>query len=464
LKARHRYERRALVPRLRALCLDALGLAALGLAAPHTACAQDLAQGIAAWAEATVGKSSVRWVGQRVLFPEPTARPASTGTLVSQLWPLRVHLTNAPSAVRMSQGRQVLAHAEQAYALLEASGLFALRGDVSPGHSIWRDLYLVEGERSRAALDDTQVVSDLDAGAAFALFDPRTPRELGDACLSEVLVTAELLELDPAESPSLRGASARYVSELITGETCADAPGSTSLTHSEQGVLQDVDKLAGWLSALGARQDQNRGLFIHSMWHFARQKTWEGSGLRGSPDLFEAIAKALEFQHEKLEQIGGEIANASALRAFSGELSSERARVRFSALPAHLVASPALGVLDSHLQLIDLEGARPGAQLTIWSRGEFGVRWALSATRLDERGRSLATVNAPVHKNPDTELTLELDAATRFVLASVTNMGSGLPDADVVPAPALARSARLIVAVPGQPPLARPGARFDSAR
>jgi hypothetical protein len=70
----------------------------------------------------------------------------------------------------------------------------------------------------------------------------------------------------------------------------------------------------------------------------------------------------------------------------------------------------------------------------------------LSATRLDARGRNLGTVNAPVHKNPDTELTLELDDETRYVLVSVTNFGDGLPDADEEPRPELARSARLIVA------------------
>jgi hypothetical protein len=211
-------------------------------------------------------------------------------------------------------------------------------------------------------------------------------------------------------------------------------------------VLHDADQLAHWFHALGARQDRNRGVFMENMWQFARQLTWEGSGLRGSPDLFEAIAKALELSQDKLEEIAGQLSNESALDALSGSPAEQTQRTLFSQLPAHLPASAPLDVLDSSAQLIDLEGARPGTRLTIWARGEFGVRWALSATRLDARGRVLATVNAPVHKNPDTELTLELDADTHFVLASATNLGSGLPDPDLATRPQNVRAVRLIVA------------------
>jgi hypothetical protein len=408
---------------------------------------QELSQGIASWAEATVGRSSVRWAGQRVAAPAPTARPTSMAALDSESWPLRVHITGAVSSARLALARDVLARAEGTYALLQESGLFVPRAASSPGHPLRRDLYLVERDLSAAMRDDTEVVSDLDAASAFALLALRTPASMRDACLAQALIEAELLEADPAESEVVRGASARYFAALLSGETCPPATPQSALTHSEQGVLHDAEKLAGWLAALAARQDHNRGVFLANMWQFARQQTWEGSGLRGSPDLFEAIAKALELGHDKLEEIAGGLANQRALGAFTGSPDQDRERVRFSQLPAHRPPSPALAVLDSNYQLIDLEGARPGTQLTIWARGEYGVRWVLSATRLDREGRPLGTVDAPVHKNPDTELTLALDGETRFVLASVTNLGSGLPDPDLAALPELARSVRLIIAV-----------------
>ncbi|HEX6244418.1 MAG TPA: hypothetical protein VFZ61_26050, partial [Polyangiales bacterium] len=104
--------------------------------------------------------------------------------------------------------------------------------------------------------------------------------------------------------------------------------------------------------------------------------------------------------------------------------------VRYSTLPAHLPPSAPLRALDASLRLIDLEQPRPGERLRVWSRGEAGVRWALGATRLSADGRVLAQQIAPVLKVPDTELQLELDDETRFVLVTVVNMGPGVPDAD----------------------------------
>jgi hypothetical protein len=436
LKAPHRYARRTLGSLLFVCCAFRLP-AALG---------QDLSQGIASWAEATVGRSSVRWVGQRVAVPLPTARPASLATLDSELWPLRVHISEGLSPARWLLARDVLLRAERSYALFQASGLLSARAEPAPGHSMRRDLYLVERDVTGAARDDTEVVSDLDASLSFAMLDARTLASARDACVAQALLEAELLELDPAESEVVRKASARYFAWLVSGDSCPPAQAASSLTHDAQGVLHDPEELARWFRALGARQDRNRGVFMENMWQFARQHTWEGSGLRGSPDLFEAIAKALSLSHDKLEEVSGELANDSALAAFTGALERDPRRVAFSGLPAHLPASAALDVLDTSYQLIDLEGARPGARLTIWARGEYGVRWVLSATLLDRDGRALGTVNAPVHKHPETELTLELTGESHFVLASVTNMGNGLPDPDLARAPELARSTRLIIA------------------
>jgi hypothetical protein len=171
-------------------------------------------------------------------------------------------------------------------------------------------------------------------------------------------------------------------------------------------------------------------VFLENMWQFARQLTWQGDGLRGSPDVIEASAKALELGHERLEEVAAGLAASAALRALPPGPIPVTQAVRYSALPAHLAPSAPLWALDASLRLIDLEQPRAGERLTIWARGEAGVRWALGATRLAADGRVLAQQIAPVLKVPDTELQLELDAETRFVLVAVVNMGPGIPDAE----------------------------------
>jgi hypothetical protein len=73
---------------------------------------------------------------------------------------------------------------------------------------------------------------------------------------------------------------------------------------------------------------------------------------------------------------------------------------------------------------------KPGDRIRVWSRGEYGTRWALSVLRVGKDGRSLGRMSAPPRKNPSSFLTLELDAETAALLISVTNVSDGIPDAD----------------------------------
>lgn len=416
----------------------------LGCAAPVAG--QSGIEGLDGWAEAVVGRSASKWAGQRVEFPRPSPRPASLGRLDSLAIPLSVHVTAGAEAAR---AREVLRNAETAYALLAAAGLFAAHGDGGQAGTWNRDLYLVDAAPERegnapvsgARLDATEPAFGVDGARAFALLDARVPSEQLLACTAQVLVDAELYELDPAEAAAVREGSAAYFAWLATGESCtgeADLPQT-----STRGLLHDPAAFFAFLRALGARMDHNQGGFVQSMWHFARQRTWEGAGLRGSPDLIEAIAKRFELEHAKLEEVAGELANGRALER-PGEVLENSPRVAFRALPAHLPPSPALAPLDSAFLLIDLEQPRPAGQLRVWSRGEVGPRWVLTATRLDALGNALSSVNAPVRKYPESELHVELDARTRFVLVSITNLAGGVPDPDLPPG-ALEHSARLIV-------------------
>lgn len=404
------------------------------LACARPAAAQSLIEGVDGWSAAVTARPQGKWVGQRVPFPAATPRPASLGALDAPLAPVRVHAADARAVARLGE---VVRHAEQIAALLGGSGLFALHGDGGQGGSFQRDLYVGNFVRSGALVDDAVRLAELDSVRSFAVLDLRVPGEQLATCTGQALIEAELLELDPAESASVRAASAAYFSTLLFGESC-DQPAATRDTLHDTALLRD------WLEALAARMDQNQGRFLFDMLSFARQQTWDGSGLRGSPDLLEVIAKLLELKHEKLEEVAGILANEGLL-ARSAPALPDVPRVAWSALPAHRPAvTPALLPLDSDWLLVDLEQPRAGRRLHVWSRGEPGVRWVLSATRLDANGRSLGTVNAPVRKEPDAELQLELEGAERYVLVSISNLAGGLPDPDL-PGEPWAHSARLIV-------------------
>lgn len=406
---------------------------------PVAGVAQSLIEGVDSWTDAVSGRAMLKWGGQRVDFPAATPRPASLGHLDAPWGPFSVHAASLKSAARCTL---LLTSAQQAADLLALSGLFVLDGDGGQGGTFQRDLYLGNFARSGAFVDGSERASDLDSARAFVLIDERLPSERLPACTSQALIEAELLELDPAESTTIRQASAAYFTRLLLGESCEESDDVES-----RDTLHQPAALGAWLWALGARQNHNRGGFVQSMWHFARQRTWEGSRLRGSPDLLEALAKALDLDQEKLEEVAGQLANDGALaRAREGGSRLPGVPlVIWSALPVHRPAiAPALSLLDSTYLVVDLEVPRAGQRLSIWSRAESGVRWVLSATRLDQRGASLGTLNAPVRKTPDSELQIELDAATRYVLVSLTNLGNGLPDPDRS-SQGWERAARLIV-------------------
>jgi hypothetical protein len=435
--SRHRGLRgRLLASWIAGICAGSQAGFATGTGALGRAAAQSSIEGVDSWADAVNSRAVKRWVGQRLAFPAPEPRPASAGRVDSLLVPLSVHAQQGVPAGRIDA---TLRCAESSYALLAAAGLFEAHGDGGQGGTWGRDLYLVNGAESGARLDASEPQGDVDGARAFALLDARVPAEQLLACTAQALVEAELFELDPAEAEIVRKGSAAYFAWLVSGDSC----GAGLADADTRGTLSDPAAFFGFLRALGTRMDQNSGSFLQAMWHFARQRTWEGSGLRGSPDLLEAIAKALTLDHSKLEEVSGELANRRALQEPDALLQSVP-RSTWSMLPVHLAPiTPALAPLDSAYALVDLQGPRPDRQLTVWSRGEQGVRWVLSATKLDAAGRALGSVDAPVRNYPDAELHVELDARARFVLVSLTNLANGTPDPDL--ARPVQRSARLII-------------------
>lgn len=412
------YVRRSPPERLLSLAL----LLAITAIAPRAAA--QLIDGITGWADSTIGLSTGKWRGPRVPFPTPRARPHAPVRLDSAIAPVSVHgqAQNPREAQRLLD---VLAAAEAVHALTSASGVLPVRGDAGEGGTAGRDLYVVEqtDESARAYADASGNFSALDGTRAYAVLDARLPSDRVFTCTAQALFDAALLELDPAEAEIVRRSSAAYFASLITGERGCDE-GSEPEDLTRDTPFADATSGADWLRALGAREDRNRGTFLEQMWQFARQRTWEGRDLRASPDLLEAIAKALELERVELADVASEI---SLQRARSG-----RGPVRglsLASLPAFL-PKVELSPLGASAVVVRMDEPQPGTRIRVWSRGEVGARYVLAAERLDREGRPLARLQASARRDPNSQLSIELDAQTHAVLVTVTQLGGGIPDLD----------------------------------
>jgi hypothetical protein len=400
-------------------------LTALLLAGPARA---QLIEGLDSFTDATVGLASTKWTGPRVPAPVPAERPPCTQQLDSRWWPVSVHADASVPATRVASA---LAAAETSFAALFAAGFVTSFGDGSGP----RDLYLVGSQAAGAGADASGNFSALDGTRAFARVDPRVPADRLLGCVAQALMEAQLLELDPAEAAPLRRGVAAYYGELVGG-SCEDEPRASP----HQSPFDTVPSAAAWFERLSARQDRNRGTFLFDMWQFARQRTWEGRDLRASPDLFEAIAKALSLSHEDFDLLAGEL--SEAVTRVSGPAPRSLA---FTALPTFPdKRAPPLEVLGSVQLRVELGVPRPGTRLRAWSRAEAGGRYTLSALRLDALGVPLSRLELAPRRDPNAQLSIELDARTFAVAVALTRVADeGLPDPDA-PAEDL-RSAGLIV-------------------
>lgn len=392
------------------------------MAAVPCAAKAQLIDGLSGWADVTVGLSTAKWKGPRVPFPVPRVRPARAVRFESLSAPLAVH-GEARHGTRMLA---VLRAAEAVHELTSAAGLLESFGDAGQGGTSARDIYLLDDALAAAGAypDASGNFSALDGTRAYAVLDARLPSDRVFACTAQALIDARLLELDPAEAEILRQSSAAYFASLLTGEPlCED--GMQNLDLNRDRPFVNAVQGAEWLEQLGARQDRNRGVFLDEMWQFARQRTWEGQDLRASPDLFEAIAKALELEREEFLDVASAIAMTRARTGFAAVRG-----LPFAALPAFM-RKVELEPLESVLIVVRLPEPRPGTRLRVWSKGDAGARFVLAAERLDENDAPLSYLQAATRKDPTSQLSVELDDKTRAVLIAVTNVGAeGIPDFD----------------------------------
>ena len=443
------------------VCLAALAFALAAAFELPGAAAQTI-PGVEHWADATVGLSTGKWKGPRVPFPAPSERPASAGRIDSLLFPLSVH---AGPGVPGERALHTLEALERVYPVLAAAGWAPWFGDAGQGGTSGHDVYVTRDAEhgASAALDASEPFGSYDSARAFALLDARIPSAQLDTCAAEALVHTLLYELDPAEAPSVRHASAAYVAWLVTGVPGCDDDFFSALDSPREAPFGDGESARGalWLARLSARKDQNTGKFLRMMWDFARQRTWEGQGLRASPDLLECIRQAVELGREVFEEVAAALAEEAYTLPPPLGLRPQRPRViSWDELPKHVFQpEPPIGVLGATHVWVSLGKPRPGEQLRVWSQGEYGVRWATLVTRLDAQGNSQGSMRGAVRKNPNGFLVLELDDRTTDVLITLANAGDGVPDADDDNTQ-LERNAELILAR-GNPNGTMPGTTDD---
>ena len=421
----------------------------LGLGVPASA----QIPGLEEWADAVAMGVGPRWEGPRVDPPAPVARPEVPVAARSWRVPVAVHAGPEVSPERVARALLAL---ETALLALEERGWGTAWLDGGRGGTAGFDLYLTGGgEHDAYAEPDAPVAwSFLDATSSFAVVHPTVELDALDTCVADAYAQALLLGLDPAEARSWRRATGAWLAFQLTGRWGCEE----HVVEQQQepwrswiaGAAGDGSGGALLLASLSARHDAGSGTFIRDLWQLARQRTWEGYGLRASPDLWEALEVSIEAAGDDLVENMEELAVA---RWFGGAPERERfaplevltelppeARVptfheliTWDELPEHTpAAEPPLEPFGSGYLRVDTSGAPDGTVLRVWLRGEFGVRWSMVAIRRGAGGQELGRLSAPPRRDPASYLVLELFDDTEEVVIVVTNLSSRLPDTDEV--------------------------------
>ena len=425
---------------------------------------------VASWARVLAEATAPRWIGPRVPWAPPSARPQVPLAVSSWTRPVAVHATDAVAQATVLRALRAL---EDAHAWMEDAGWGAPVSDAGRGGDDGLDLYLVSprgsdapgsfdvpsaapGEPDDAPARSVQVGydsrvawTDLDTATTFASVDADVEPEALEACVTSAYAQAVLAGSDPAEAPAWRRALGTWLGWQITGTFCDPEALAWAQARAERALVGHApgsgEAGAFLLAVLSARHDGGTGRFVRDLWQLARQRTWEGDALRAEPDLWHAIEHALEVSREPLVRIVPDLAvgrwftggraglGARAvpfLRDAPGEV-VPAGRASWARMPRTLVhGEPELGPFGSAYALVDVEAAPPQSSLRVWLRGELGVRWSLVAVRLDRAGRELGRMEATPRREPRAYLPVELDATTAQVLLVVTLLPWRAPEAD----------------------------------
>ncbi|MEM6957020.1 MAG: hypothetical protein AAF411_11480 [Myxococcota bacterium] len=407
------------------------------LGGSRSASAQGTFPGAVAMGEALAVASVRRWEGTRAPRREaherpPTAQRTCAGDVC-------IH---GPAALR-DQTRP-LAEAGAAFIrFLDRASFRSAPADGGRGGDDRLDIYLSPATNGVAAFMDAEnAVRYHDSALTFGVADPRTCGAGLERCVLQAVAQARLLAMLPDEGDGWHEALSAWLLWRYTGRFGAHdedmqaqfaprfAPVERARSHSGSLLLAYVDARMG-----------GDGRFIREVCELARQRTWDDADYRGSPDLWQALAVALDRGGERLHSIL-EDAAADRARMMLGSPSAvlpgvapgagPLAIVDGAELPAHTPPGPELGPFASSFALVDLgESAREGRRLRVWLRGEYGVEWSLTAIRLGADGEDLGRLSAPPRRGDGRSyLPVEIGPETARVLVAVTNLSHRLPDAD----------------------------------
>jgi len=394
-------------------------------------------------AEAIVAMTSRVWSGPRTPAPPEVARPKSaTSTLRSSEALVSVH---ADPSVDPATIERTLEALEYARGRLSALGWPTPFSDGDLGGDPGVDLYLTSELARGAYVGELVPWSYLDGASTFIVMDPSTPSEWIEACVIESYVDGVLLGADPAESPSWRRATGAWLAWELTGRFgCEDAVHDQQAEPFRSFITNGVDGGAGgalFLAFISGRHANESTVFVRDVWDLARQRTWEGIGLRAEPDLWSAFDAAIGLSGDSLLDnlvelgvarwfVGRSDGVDPALRALDDDAIAPVTRT-MTKLPTRVSAPLPLEPTGSGYVLMDRSVWGDLHRLRAWFRGEYGVHWSFAAVQIDGSGRELRRMVAPpTSSTPEAFLPVELDERTTRLLFVVTHLGNDLFDAD----------------------------------
>lgn len=386
------------------------------------------------WAKNVVQDSAAKWKGPRVPFAKRTPRPSQGFfALQSSLYPLTVHVNDQVPFIKVLQTLRELEHVHERWRAQEWPINFPDAAPDAGGTGF--DLYVASAvDAPVATFVDGPVWGEyLDAASTFAVMDATVPDAYWNACISQAYVEAQLLAQDPAEAAAwIQSMAIAWTWEQTGLWGCQDS------SMEKNSIAAPSALFLGWLADTVSNDAAS---FWQELWQHSRQRTWEGVGLRASPDLWMVIERASVYSHASLAEWLTDFAmdrffiGSPKTRSLHTTPSDAHVSVFWKAtytdLPAKSPSSEPLNGTDSAYALIDTANAPPGALLKLWLHGEYGVSWGLSALRLDEHHQEQNRIRAPAQNSHEIYLPLELRDHTHRVLVVVTQLGKGVPDADV---------------------------------
>lgn len=265
----------------------------------------------------------------------------------------------------------------------------------------------------------------------------------------ELTYGTALLAMEPGEAVGWRRATARFLENDADAQTLRLAARGLPAEQVPFGTL-DPDFGAGVLAFLEHRWGEGT---VQSLWREARQITWEGEGVRGSPSLWEVLRHRAGGD-ARLGALFADFAvwlqsrgRAGSSAAFSGEPSR---CWQANELPMRSkVARAGLAPFRSVVRQVCWGNKRPRVRL--WLRGEYGVKWLLSVYFFDKSEEPLLRQRAELRSEPEVFLAVVPPKRAFSLKVVATSVPPELPEAH---RPfLLTRSVQIVAALAGDHPV-----------